>query len=122
MTLFVAGDFKSHSGLILHEKIECDALTPADLDCLAQIIHRHAWPWSRAIGIPFGGVPLATVLNLRYKRSDDAPVLVVDDVLTTGKSLIEAMGQYANATGFVIFDRSGKPLPPGVKAIFTMIA
>jgi orotate phosphoribosyltransferase len=125
MTLFVTGFFRSHSGLLLNEKIECSVLDTGDLHCLASIIYRHAPRWSHAVGVPRGGIALATVLNMRYATSrpqPDAPVLVIDDVFTTGKSLLEAMSTYPNSIGFVIFDRSGKPLPPNVKAIFTMIA
>ena len=38
MNLFQNGDFTSHAGLPLTWKIECDAITESEWQCLAQII------------------------------------------------------------------------------------
>ena len=40
MNLFQLGKFTSHAGKELNWKIECDALTDADWECLAEMIAR----------------------------------------------------------------------------------
>lgn len=123
--LFVEGEFVAHSGDTLFEKIECDALTYDDWHCLAEMVARRVdhRPW--AIGIPEGGLALARALNALPFSSDSASHrnLVVDDVLTTGNSMREALAQHPGSTGFVVFDRSGgKNLPPNCRALFTLDA
>ena len=84
-TLFTLGEFTSHSGLTLPFKIDCDALTDADLACLADVIaNRHAF--SRAVGVPRGGLRLAVALQ-PYINPRLTSIMIVDDVLTTGKSM-----------------------------------
>lgn len=109
MTIFVNGAFRGHAGLTLPFKIECDALTDDDLDTLARIVARRI-TYGEARGVPSGGIQFATALN-RYKHPlglSDYPLLICDDVLTTGKSMTE----FRNATdvmdvrGVVIFARN----------------
>lgn len=125
-SLFVEGEFTAHSGATLHEKIECDALTEADWYCLARMIHRRlAGRYLEAIGVPRGGVLLAQKLNALSRADQDTlgprPTLIVDDVLTSGSSLREHLGE--GRIGFVVFDRSGgKNLPPNCRALFTLDA
>ncbi len=58
----------------------------------------------------------------RGLRAEDGPLLIVDDVLTTGKTMERQrirMGQRAKtAKGLVIFARALPP--PWVQAIFTL--
>ena len=62
--LFQDGDFISHAGLPLAWKIECDAITTDEWRCLAKMIMDYQkGPFSRAEGIPRGGVPLGKALN-----------------------------------------------------------
>jgi hypoxanthine phosphoribosyltransferase len=85
--------FKGHSGQMLDFKIECDALSEDDWDCLAWIIRKRLMAdkvaYNRAIGIPRGGIPFARALN-RYANPKANVVLLADDVWTTGGSMRKA--------------------------------
>jgi len=89
MTIFVKEDFISSAGLKLDFKIECDGLDRADIETLAYIISKR-YMFQKAIGIPRGGVELAKTLE-KYSRPeyDEYPWLIIDDVLTTGRSMNE---------------------------------
>ena len=115
-TLFENGEFKSHSGLTLSFKINCDALSDKDIEILADII-RKKFKFSKVFGVPRGGVRLANALK-KY-LSEEGPVLVVDDVLTTGKSMEEAKTKFPreDVLGVVIFARSLCPV--WVRPMFT---
>lgn len=119
MNLFQTGRFALHSGAESRFKIECDALTDADWDTLAQWTLAMLGPFRAVVGIPSGGTLLAERLNSHV--SINGPLLVVDDVLTTGKSIVETMDRYRKdgapwVAGFVIFARG--PLPPATRALF----
>ena len=49
--LFQKVDFKSHSGLDLTWKIEMDALTPKEWDCISTMILELSVPFKEAIAI-----------------------------------------------------------------------
>lgn len=102
-TLFKHGTFTSHSGLTLPDKIDCDALTEEDWDAVARWFAARL-TFSKVIGIPAGGLPLAKALEA-YK-ADSGPVLIVDDVLTTGRSMEEARREHPGAIGAVLFSRT----------------
>ncbi len=121
MTLFKWGAFKSHSGIPLNWKIEANALTKGDIECLARIISRHAGEFNYVVGIPSGGVRLADELT-KYQSpssSDRKTILLVDDVLTTGasmqqeKKVLEGIARQHNTAyiilGYVIFARGKCP-------------
>ena len=117
MGLITLGDFTSHSGLQLPFKIECDALTDDDMEAIASIISK-SFAFGSVHGIPRGGLRLAQKLT-RYVGDIRLPALIVDDVLTTGTSMIE----YGNSRairrpyiGVVIFARG--PCPSWVHPIF----
>ncbi len=116
--LFQLGEFLSHSGNILEWKIECDALTNEDWDCLAKIIHQRT-RFGSVYGIPTGGIKLALALE-KYITPGVPLRLVVDDVYTTGKSMKEVMT--GDDLGFVVFARNQIPFHPQhyIRAIFTM--
>ena len=117
MTLFVKKDWRMHSGGTAHYKIECDALTDADLECLAWLIAQKA-PFSEVYGVPKGGERLAEKLN-KFKQPGGIK-LIVDDVLTTGNSMNEAKRKlgWTDAVGVVIFARGA--CPDWVRPIFEM--
>ena len=113
MNLFQKRDFTSHSGKILNFKIECDALTEDDIDCVAHIIKEKFW-FQRVIGVPTGGDRLAKALEPFC--IDNGSTLIVDDVLSTGNSMNEvrhrliAEGTFRNRIfGVVIFSRGYCP-------------
>src|ERR1700722_3264701 len=84
VSLFTDGEFVAHSGVTLPFKIDCDALTDADIATLAKEISRRT-KFSVVVGIPRGGLRLAAALEQYCQPS--APVLIADDVLTTGRSM-----------------------------------
>lgn len=118
MNLFQIGDFKSHAGLDLHWKIECDALTDEDWNCLAKMISERT-EFGSVYGIPRGGVKLANALE-KYRTPRSPIRLVVDDVWTTGKSMMETMNP--GDFGFVVFARQRIVFDSNkyVRALFTM--
>ena len=120
--LFQIGDFISHAGLKLPWKIECDALTKDEWRALARmVIDYQKEPFYKAVGIPRGGVPLADALN-EYKSDDpNNPILIADDVYTTGTSFKQFVSEnYSNQKiiQWCVFART--PTQNGVNALFTM--
>ena len=120
--LFQDGDFISHAGLPLAWKIECDAITADEWRCLAKMIMDYQTePFSRAEGIPRGGLPLGEALNQYASGNPEDPVLIADDVYTTGTSFREYVAEhYADqpVIQWCVFAR--KPTKDGVQALFTM--
>ncbi len=133
-SLFVPGDFWSHSGRRLPFKVECDVLTERDLDLFGELIATRlyaGWEFGHVVGVPKGqpggrdnGGVLAQYVK-RHLTLHDAdqlirPVLIVDDVLTTGKSMEETRARKADreCIGAVIFARG--PCPAWVKPLFTL--
>lgn len=119
MSLFQLGNFISHAGKELEWKIECDALTEEDWECLAKMISDRIM-FHEVIGIPRGGNKLAAALQ-KYrepKMSKQTYRLVVDDVWTTGTSMLEVLGE--NDFGYVVFARQKIPPLYPVRALFTM--
>ena len=116
MNLFSWGPTALSSGVISDFKIECDALTDRDWACLANLASQKI-KFSRAIPVPTGGNRFADYLNL---HADMGPVLICDDVLTTGNSMekIRACVKNSDVIGVVVFAR-GK-CPDWITPIFTM--
>ena len=112
MTLFRWGTFTSAAGLVLPYKIECDALTADDWYCIAAASAPRIGAFSSAIGVPRGGFPLGRAMQ--HFKSGHGPVLIVDDVWTTGRSMTEFASGITGWIGFVAFARG--PLPPNVVA------
>lgn len=120
--LFQLGNFQLHSGERSRWKIECDALTDNDLEAIAlMIVEQVPAPFGHVHGIPRGGLRLAKEL-IQYTTTDAAPVLVVDDVLTTGASMEEARRRFnddgRDVFGAVIFARG--PCPDWIMPVFAM--
>ena len=113
MNLFVKQQFIANSGQFLEWKIECDALTDEDIETLAYV-GAGLCTFGSVIGIPRGGLRLAKALE-QYITS--GPPLIVDDVLTTGGSMLSAHIGRPDAIGLVIFARG--TTPTWVCAIFS---
>ena len=109
MTLFKQGKFTSHSGLVLDWKIDCDALSDEDIETIAYVASRMVGTFSGVFGIPTGGERLAKALDKYSNPRAPAQCLIVDDVLTTGKSMEEAAKKLPPSKGFVIFARTNPP-------------
>lgn len=115
--MFKLGNFILHSGQTSNFLIDCKSLTLDDLDALAYYGSTLIGPFQNAIGIPQGGLRFAAALAKYATHNPKDLPLIVDDVLTTGNSMIETKGTTV-AKGLVIFARG--PIPSWVKAIFTM--
>ena len=119
--LFQKIDFKSHSGLDLTWKIEMDALTPKEWDCISHMIRELSPPFREAIGIPRGGNVLGKLMNRHGTGKKEDPICIVDDVLTTGGSMVECAEtefKGENVIGWVVFSRSH--MPDWIYALFRM--
>lgn len=114
--LFQTGNFRLHSGEEASFKIECDALSDLDWAALAKIIVTRIPPFGEVEGVPSGGLQLAAELEV---YATEGPVLIVDDVLTTGASMEEQRAG-RDAIGAVVFARNG--CPDWVTPLFTMAA
>lgn len=106
--LFQYKKFTMHSGGKSNFKIECDAITNHDYDTLAKLI-AEKYNFKEVHGIPRGGVPFENSLK-KYVTNDNNNLLIVDDVLTTGRSMEEAKAEFANhgydeIFGIVVFSR-----------------
>lgn len=111
--LFKHGSFMSHSGLLLPDKINCDALTDEDWQANAAWLAARL-RFDKVIGIPTGGLAFARALR---PYATEGPVLIVDDVLTTGRSMEKARQEHPNAIGCVLFSRT-KYVPTWITARF----
>lgn len=114
--LFQYGDFVLASGQQSRFKIECDYLLPSDIDFAAWAIRRIVGPFSSVEGVPQGGLRLADALCCYQCK--EGPHLVVDDVWTTGGSILKVMESHPRCKAAVIFARG--PLSHGVKAVFQL--
>lgn len=120
MNLFEKKTWRMHSGAESNFKIECDSLTFFDWDTIAYLIAKYI-PFSEVAGVPRGGLKLSR--SLKEYRQGSGPLLIVDDVLTTGKSMERMkdvyLEQYENdIVGVVLFAR-GK-CPDWITPIFQM--
>ena len=123
MDLFQKIDFTSHAGLDLKWKIEMDALSQEEWECITQMILELSPPFREAVGIPRGGVKLGKLLNQYGTGERKDPICIVDDVLTTGESMndFKIKRQWRNPTnymGWVVFARA--KCPNWVNALFQM--
>lgn len=114
MNLLQLSRITLHSGKVSNFKIECDSLTEDDWDTLAYLGSRIVGNFSKVYGIPTGGISFAKAME-KY-ASGNGPCLIVDDVLTTGGSIIEGLEE--DCIGLVVFARG--PCPSNVKAVFYM--
>ena len=114
--MFKFKPFKSHAGKPLNWKIECDTLAQEDIDCLADLISMtHSYknvdhPPTKSANL----INLVSKLALRTSPDGDYDYLIVDDILTTGKSMNEIyehlhIGHSKKTKGVVIFARSECP-------------
>tara|TARA_B100000900_G_scaffold79203_1_gene63636 strand:- start:2230 stop:2631 length:402 start_codon:yes stop_codon:yes gene_type:complete len=120
--LFQDGDFTSHAGLPLKWKLECDAIHPSEWRTIAKMIMDYQiGPFYKAEGIPRGGVALGDALNEYASGNPKDPILIADDVYTTGTSFREYIDTF-HKDKFVykwcVFAR--KQTDNEVKALFTM--
>lgn len=119
--LFVKANIVLHSGQTTDWKIECDALTDEDVKTLCYLISVKV-TFGCVYGVPNGGSRFEKELLQYATRSARDPILIVDDVLTTGESMETAREQFSNlgyTIGVVIFSR-GK-CPDWITPIFQLM-
>ena len=115
--LFQWGPFTSHSGPPLSWKICTEALSVSDWQTIAKRV-AQTLPFGRVLGIPRGGIVFAECLK-PYATAGLPGILVVDDVLTTGTSMRQALAELDGAgTGVVLFARGPIPDDLPVVAVF----
>lgn len=112
--LFQTGTFRLHSGAVSDLKVECDAFTWEDWHTLARQVAARI-SFATVEGVPRGGLKFATCLAQYVSGSSANPVLICDDVLSTGASM-EQQRAGREAIGVVVFARG--PLPPWVRAVW----
>ena len=121
--LFQSGQFKLNSGKVSNFKIECDALTQEDIDTFALLISQK-YKFKEVVGVPTGGIRIEDALKKYCINDESLPLLIVDDVLTTGgsmeryKNANEDLG-YDNIIGVVLFARN--ECPQWIDCIFKML-
>lgn len=100
MSLIDFGWFSSHSGFQLPWKFDADFLSDEDLESIAKIL-QWKFAFGHVFGVPTGGCRLAAACQKHV--TSGYPVLVVADVLTTGRSMEKFRGEIAQ-------DHPGKPI------------
>lgn len=105
MNLFQSGEFILNSGVPSYHKIECDALTDGDIDCLARLIKDNLPLFGWVEGVPTGGLRLAKALEPLTVPDHSILGLIVDDVMTTGNSMETQRNFRHPVIGVVIFNR-----------------
>ena len=119
--LFQSVDFISHSGLPLTWKIECDAISDDEWKTLAKIVKEYEpKPWCEVLGIPRGGLKFAAALDEYSTRSSNHPLLIADDVYTTGKSFRDFSNNFPDKEllKWCVFTRNA--IKEDVNALFTL--
>jgi len=117
--LFRVGNFAAHSGVTLPWKVECDALTDEDWECAAVMAADIIGPFAKVEGVPRGGLKFAAALRMHsVTHHAGVPLVIVDDVLTTGNSMNRHRGNDLTAVGVVLFARGR--CPDWVTPIWTM--
>ena len=111
MSLFQKQNIILHSGQKSDFKIECDDLTYNDVKTLSYLISKR-FKFFSVFGVPSGGLKLAEELKQYCSNDLGYPVLIVDDVLTTGESMEEFVkkNNVKNPLGVVIFARGKCPI------------
>lgn len=112
--LLQRGTFRLHSGDVSDFKIDCDAFTNEDIETCAYLLNQRLKPFNHVIGIAGGGIRLGAAL-LKYQTSQMiSNLLICDDVLTTGQSMITMKNmmkdRWKTIQGAVIFNRLEYPL------------
>jgi len=120
--LFQKKRFQMSGGGWSDFKLECDALTPPDYDTLGYLTSR-VFAFGEVYGVPTGGTPIANAFR-PYATPSERTLLIVDDVLTTGGSMVKARDELAHdypdwiIRGLVVFARG--PVPAWITPIFTL--
>ena len=115
-SLFELGSFQLSSGGTSSFRINAHKLTADDWETLAHMAVSIIPQFGMVVGVPTGGWPFAAALK-RY--ATHGPVLVVDDVLTTGASIHNVATHYKGSILLVAFSRATMPHSE-IHAVFTL--
>ena len=118
--MFQLGQFILHSGQHSRFLVDCKTLVKSDWQALAWIVSQHL-KFSAVVGVPTGGLQFAEACREYANPTKLLPVLIADDVFTTGASM-EGMRCRTSqpVIGCVVFARS--PCPSWIFSIFHMVA
>lgn len=105
--------FVMHNGKPSDFKIECDALTDEEIETFAMLIAKR-FQFRDVVPVPRGGYRIRGALK---KYCSAGPLLIVDDVLTTGLSM-EMERIEPSDIGVVLFARG--PCPDWVHPVFSL--
>ncbi len=130
MTLFCKKQVTLHSGGQSDWIVDCaSGLGPCDLEGLATMakikLRQRGINFTHVMGIPRGGIPFAQAMSQYACAQEEgiANLLIVDDVFTTGTSMLEARRVhapgYTSVQGLVIFNRAGGDLPNWITPLWT---
>lgn len=119
-------DLILHSGRRSSFKIECDNLTDAEVAAGCALLAKVLPPFGAVAGVPRGGLRVEEAMRPFVTPRDrpetvDLPLLIVDDVWTTGGSVTAFRRKFVNgdrAHVAVLFARG--PVPDDVTALFTL--
>lgn len=114
-SLFETGSFKLANAGYSSFRINADVLTVDDWNALTHLALQIIPPFGSVVPVPTGGIPFADALK---PYTTEGPVLVVDDVLTTGKSIIDMSAQFEDSILLVAFSRM--PRAQWFHTIFTL--
>lgn len=111
-------EFTMHSGEQGHFKIECEALTDIEIETFAWFIADHYKDQSigEVVSVPRGGDRIRDAVAPYFKSGTRR--LIVDDVLTTGRSMLEAR-QSPDDLGAVLFSRI-RAIPEWIYPVFIL--
>jgi len=87
-SIFQHGKFKLNSGRESDYKIECDNLTKTSIITLSQLLTKLVGQFGTVVGVPKGGLLIAKHLQKYATPKKSRLVLIVDDVWTTGGSMM----------------------------------
>lgn len=118
MGLFNWGRFTLHSGQVSDFKIDCDYLTEWDCQALAHEILKRVPAFRWVEGVPRGGLELERQLRPYITGNPNDPLLIVDDVYTSGASM-ETQRNARAAIGVVVFARQS-PTQDWIRPLFLM--
>lgn len=119
--LFQLGKLTLASGKASEYKIECDALTDTDWECLAYLASKRVPKFSHVFGVPTGGLRFARALE-KYITLDaeERIFLIADDVFTTGRSMRTEANNYTDCTVFGVCAFARVAVPHWVTAVFVL--
>ena len=113
--LFELGSFQLSSGITSKFRINAHTLTVNDWEALAYMALTIVPQFGSVVGVPTGGIPFAEALKSYITCG---PVLIVDDVFTTGASIHKVANNYKDSILLVAFSRT--TYHPGIHAVFTL--